>query len=116
MPTEIGRVFNHTVRMNDYQIHARRTAIYPVEHRVTYPLFGLIGEVGEYANKYKKLLRDGKEMSREDKVRELGDILWYVSQLCSDEDITLGEVAETNLIKLADRQARGVLGGSGDDR
>lgn len=100
----------------NYQFAARLTAVYPLKHAQVYPLLGLFGEVGEFANKYKKILRDGAEFSRNDAIAELGDILWYFVALCSDMDILTSEVVEQNLRKLFDRQERGVLGGSGDNR
>lgn len=99
-----------------YQELAKQTAIYPEEHKVTYPLLGLTGEVGEFANKYKKVLRDGKEFSREDMASELGDILWYLSAIATDAGLDLEYIAEANLDKLGSRKERGVLGGSGDTR
>lgn len=99
-----------------YQQQAGTTAIYPRESAVTYPLLGLVGEVGEFANKYKKVIRDGKEFSREDMASELGDILWYLAVLAADCGLDLEYVAQHNLDKLFDRQDRGVLGGSGDNR
>lgn len=104
------------MQMNDYQGMAITTAIYPEDEIITYPLLGLFGEVGEFANKYKKVLRDGKEFPREDMVSELGDILWYLAVLCNDCEIPLDEIARNNLKKLEDRKLRGVLGGSGDNR
>lgn len=99
-----------------YAAEAAKTAIYPEEHKIVYPLMGLIGEAGEFANKYKKVLRDGKEFSKEDMTSELGDILWYLAAIASDAGIPLEDVAYENLKKLKDRQERGVLGGSGDNR
>jgi NTP pyrophosphatase (non-canonical NTP hydrolase) len=46
----------------------------------------------------------------------LGDVLWYISALASDLDISLNEIAESNLLKLASRKKRNVIGGSGDNR
>ena len=46
----------------------------------------------------------------------MGDVLWYLSQLASELDIDLGEIAQRNLDKLFDRKSRGVIGGSGDKR
>lgn len=107
----------HDLRiMDEYQRLAELTAIYPREFEVTYPLLGLIGEVGEFANKYKKVLRDGKPFSKEDMTSELGDILWYLANLANDCDISLAFIAAENLSKLHDRKNRGVLGGSGDTR
>ena len=100
----------------EYQLAARETAIYPREHDKTYPLLGLVGEVGEFANKYKKVLRDNKDFSYEDMQSELGDILWYLAILADDCDIQFNTIATTNIRKLKDRQNRGVLGGSGDTR
>lgn len=104
------------MNLEEYQNYAQQTAIYPPEHRKTYPLLGLVGEIGEFCNKYKKVLRDGREFPMDDMISELGDILWYVANVCEDFDINLQEVAEKNIEKLVDRQKRGVLGGSGDNR
>lgn len=102
--------------MADYQETARETAIYPEKHAITYPLLGLVGEVGEFANKYKKVIRDGREFPIDDMVSELGDILWYLSNLAYDCGIALDVIARENVAKLQDRQARNVIGGSGDKR
>jgi NTP pyrophosphatase (non-canonical NTP hydrolase) len=99
-----------------YQEKASETAIYDPVYARTYPLLGLVGEVGEFANKYKKVLRDGKEFALDDMVSELGDILWYLSTLARDCGIGLDYIAAENLIKLSDRKERGVIGGSGDKR
>ena len=107
---------NWELNFGDYQEQARQTAIYPEEYAITYPLLGLVGEVGEFSNKYKKVLRDGKEFSKEDMASELGDILWYVSNVAYDARLDLSYIANKNLDKLFDRKERGVLGGSGDNR
>lgn len=107
---------NWELTLGDYQEQARQTAIYPPEHAITYPLLGLTGEVGEFANKYKKVLRDGTPFDPDDMASELGDILWYFSQIAYDARLDLAYIANKNLDKLHDRMERGVLGGSGDNR
>ncbi len=110
--------------LDEYQTGARTTALYPDHARVLYPTLKLAGEAGEVAEKLGKLMRDegyrpGDELSAAQKEalsKELGDVLWYVANLAADLGITLEEVGQQNLAKLASRQARGVLGGSGDDR
>lgn len=105
--------------LNEYQHRARQTAIYPVETAVTYPLIGLVGEIGEFANKYKKTIRDNVLIDSDfinDAAKELGDIMWYVANLADDLGIALGEIAVLNVEKLESRKERGVLGGSGDNR
>lgn len=99
-----------------YQDEARKTAIYPSTRKVQYPILGLMGELGEFANKYKKTIRDAITLDREDMKKELGDMLWYLSAIATDLDIALDEVALLNLEKLNDRAQRGVIGGSGDNR
>ena len=47
---------------------------------------------------------------------ELGDVLWYLTQICTELDLSLEEVAEQNITKLFDRLERGVIGGEGDVR
>jgi NTP pyrophosphatase (non-canonical NTP hydrolase) len=108
------------VEFSDYQQRSRRTAQYPRDAWLTYPALGLAGEAGEVAEHVKKAIRDdGASITRERKaalVRELGDVLWYVSQLATELDLDLDAVAAENLDKLLSRQRRGVLSGSGDDR
>jgi len=85
-----------------------------------YPALGLAGEVGEYCNKLKKVMRDkGGNIDDEFKeyaAGELGDVLWYLAECASSLDLSLDEVAEANIKKLASRQDRGKLKGEGDTR
>ena len=99
---------------DEYQEFARLTAIYPEDVKVVYPTLGLCGEAGEVAEKIKKHMRDGRSLVGVG--LELGDVLWYISALADDLGITLEEVAQANIDKLASRMERGKLGGSGDDR
>lgn len=104
----------------EYQAHALQTANdeRPLEfyHRV----LGLVGESGEIAEKVKKLVRDQNgdvaSLDTEDMKKELGDVLWYVATLADYLDIALEDIAEANVAKLASRQQRGTLKGSGDNR
>lgn len=83
-------------------------------------VLGLVGESGEFADKVKKILRDdnGKLSGEKHDLlkKELGDVMWYVSTLADLLDTSIGEVAELNVQKLADRKKRGTLSGSGDKR
>lgn len=101
--------------LDGYQLKAVKTAIYPIEAQVTYPAMGLANEAGEVLGKVKKIIRDGT-YNREDIVDELGDVLWYAAALARDLDVSLTEVAHRNLEKLASREERGTLQGSGDKR
>ena len=109
------------MNFSDYQTRSRVTAQYPaIGHPVVYPTLGLANEAGEVAGKLKKVFRDkGGEISpetREALASELGDVLWYLAQVCTELEISLEGVAEANLAKLLDRQARGKIRGDGDNR
>lgn len=106
---------------SDYQARAALTAKYPNAGRnPIYPTLGLAGEAGEVCEKVKKVLRDNGGAFDIESVaaikHELGDVLWYVARLAAELGLDLDEIAAANLDKLASRQARGVLGGSGDAR
>lgn len=106
--------------LNEYQNKARATAIYldnPKTLKVLYPTLGLCGETGEVAEKIKKALRDKDGIFDKEAIKkELGDICWYIANLAADLDLTLEDVAQTNLDKLNSRKERGVLQGNGDNR
>lgn len=104
-----------------YQSLSRRTAGYPViGHAVIYPTLGLTNEAGEVAGKIKKIFRDKAGVISDADLQalksELGDVLWYLAQVCTELNLSLDEVAETNLAKLASRLERGQIGGEGDER
>lgn len=102
---ELSRETYHELAMTDSSI---------------YPILGLASEVGELAGKFKKLYRDQNGVEppgfREGVLLELGDILWYLTQVCTNLGFTLEQVAEANLDKIMDRRRRGVLDGDGDLR
>jgi len=103
-----------------YQQVAKTTAIYPREQAIIYPTLGLTGEAGEVANKVKKIIRDGTDKNNEDMVQalssEIGDCLWYIAVLADDVGVKLSDIANSNLLKLANRKEKGTIRGSGDNR
>lgn len=105
----------------EYQKQSRETAIYPnLDDNFIYPTLGLVGESGEVAEKIKKILRDKEgvinDESRKEIAKELGDVLWYLSQLSSELHLSLDDVALMNIEKLSSRKKRDVLHGDGDNR
>jgi NTP pyrophosphatase (non-canonical NTP hydrolase) len=103
-----------------YQKVALTTAIYPREQAIIYPTLGLTGEAGEVANKVKKIIRDGSNKNDNSMVSEIkseiGDCLWYIAVLADDIGCKLSDIANTNLVKLANRKEKGTIRGSGDKR
>lgn len=125
------------MNMNEYQRMAATTADYPDEYKKLYPLLGVIGETGEYAEKIltsicmllngsqiqekiKKILRDYEGNFDQDTtlliIKELGDQLWYIAKAAGDLGYSLNEVANINLDKLFDRKDRNKIHGAGDER
>ena len=104
-----------------YQEESRKTwSLIHTDHAIVYPTLGLTNEAGEVAGKVKKIFRDRDgvitEEDRQALKQELGDVLWYLTQICTDLGLTLEEVAEANIAKLFSRLDRGQIGGDGDDR
>lgn len=113
-----------------YQERTNETAKYPkffvesgqlmVGTPWMYPAIGLAGETGELLEKLKKVARDNGGYFRpgdsELIKKEVGDVLWYLAQICEKLGFHLDDCAQMNLAKLADRASRGTIGGSGDTR
>lgn len=112
------------MQFDDYQELTRSTAVYPEVGTgslvaVNYCALGL-SEAGEVQGKVKKIWRDDNGVITQEKktaiLGEMGDVLWYLSQLANELDSSLNDVASANVHKLLDRKERGVIGGSGDNR
>jgi NTP pyrophosphatase (non-canonical NTP hydrolase) len=131
--------------MTNYQRIATKSAIYPGQGTalgLAYCALKLNGEAGEAAEHVGKAMRDddlvpldtlpGREGLSEVKIaflgvalaparktaiiKEVGDVLWYLSAICNELGITLEAAAATNLQKLYSRTERNVLQGEGDER
>lgn len=112
-----------SLSIRKYQFETDKTAIYPKEDKlwaISYCLLGIASESGELCGKYKKMIRDnGFELSASVKkslIDEAGDLAWYLSQLCTELNVSMEYVFKNNLSKLTSRKERGVIHGSGDNR
>lgn len=125
------------MNLNEYQEKAMTTCL-PTSKNFSYMFLNLVGELGEFASKIAKGIRKGKcqignrigdpnilipsaigggSMSPEEKYevrKELGDILWQLSGVCSVMGWSLEDVAEENLAKLAERKKNNTIDGNGD--
>lgn len=131
--------YRSSVTMNEYQLMASATAVYPGRGTflgLMYVTGKMAGEAGEFSENTFKALRDDDianviehtpptiavcfgELKPERKAKskkELGDILWYVSQSAFELGYSLDEIAFDNIEKLRSRKERDVLHGSGSDR
>lgn len=71
---------------------------------------GIAGEAGEVADYMKKVLGHGKTFDRKTLVEELGDVMWYVSQLAYTHDIPMSEILAANTSKNRERYPFGFNG------
>lgn len=126
---------------NEYQRLATQSAIYPGQGTslgLAYVALKMNGEAGEFAEHVGKAMRDDDLMGghfetahdgaielvdhtltperRDLLIKEIGDVLWYLSAACNELNISLSHAATVNLNKLADRTERDTLRGSGDER
>lgn len=130
-----------SLTLDGYQNLAAKTAVYVGRGTflgLMYTTGKLNGEAGELAEHTFKALRDDGicslnvrpnyndpftftfgELNEDRRLKlkkELGDILWYVSQTAHELGYTLSEIAAENIYKLQGRAANNTLRGDGDDR
>ena len=111
--------------LEEYQKQAMTTCMASSEN-FSYMFLNLVGEVGEFASKVAKAIRKNQisvvyneiigTTDDEELQKEAGDILWQLSGLCTVMGWKLEDIAQQNLDKLASRQQRNVIDGSGDNR
>ena len=118
--------------LNEYQEKAMSTCL-PIYDNFAYMSLGLVSEVGELAGKVAKAVRkeeiilfgndlycglktpeDGGKELHKGLIGELGDVLWFVSGICNVLGLSLEDVADANLAKLAERKKNGTIIGNGD--
>ena len=109
------------MELNEYQEKAMTTCLKSCDN-VSYMVFNLVGEVGEFCSKIAKGVRkshlkiDDNQLvclvddhAERDELEtalkmEAGDVLWQLSGLCKIMGWKLEDIAQTNLDKLASRK------------
>ena len=119
------------MNINEYQLRAHSFADYSmpmipepekgaIRVDYVYPVMGLTEESGEVAGKFAKAVRDcnGKidDERKEAIVKELGDVTWFVAEICTLLNVSMEEVMQKNIDKLTSRKERNVIHGNGDNR
>ena len=115
-----------TFEFDQYQLDAHsfsqntmppKTGLVP---RLQYPMTGLVGEVGELNEIYKRIMRDDDGDVTPEHIAamayEIGDALWYLAEIATILGIDLSSIAGKNANKLAGRRDRNTINGSGHDR
>lgn len=104
--------------IEQYQEFTPSTFLVSKEATLPYLYAGLPAEAGEVAGNYAKFVRGdfGEEELKTRTIKELGDVMYFVSQLCNYWDMTIEELVTINRLKLEGRRDRGTLQGDGDNR
>lgn len=128
------KAFAERPTLSAYQRAATKSAFYPGQGTalgLNYAALKLNGESGELAEHVGKAMRDDALITRKGAdvtlgqltkerhaliVKEVGDVLWYLSAICNELGVDLADAAYTNLCKLCDLGERNTLRGSGDTR
>jgi NTP pyrophosphatase (non-canonical NTP hydrolase) len=126
--------YTKSMNVKEYNDFVKSMKVYPEKYALIYPALGLVGEAGEVSEKVKKWIRGDKDVhylpstgSKDDPLgqrgkdsmdllKEVSDVLWYVTSFADDMGYTLQDVINANVEKLTSRKERGVLKGSGDNR
>ena len=103
--------------LNNYQKLAMATCV--IEDKTDLLHYGILNtasEGGELAGKWAKAIRKGVPMQDQDLIAEAGDVLWSLAAIAEGLGVTLEDIANYNIKKLADRMKRDVIHGDGDNR
>ena len=88
------------MELNEYQEKANKT-LAGNEHVLTNLALGLASDGGRVVDRLKRYTFQGQDLDQEQLKAELGDVLWYLSQIALWADIPFEEVAKANLQTLA---------------
>lgn len=94
--------------MNEYQKMAARTINQGLtrEEQLHHALHGMSSEVGEIHGIYQKHYQ-GHEIDPVEVQKELGDLMWFVAELCTAMGWQLADIANQNIAKLVLRYPQG---------
>jgi NTP pyrophosphatase (non-canonical NTP hydrolase) len=66
-------------------------------------LMGMMTEVGELVDVYKKNLAYSKPIDLVNVKEEIGDLMWYISEFCNHNGFDLEQILQLNIDKLKSR-------------
>lgn len=96
------------MKFSEYQELARRTQRTDLKNgeKLAHAVCGVAGEAGEIASIFQKSMQ-GHPVNRLDLMKEIGDVLWMLSELCDVFEFDLSDVARANIEKLKKRYPDG---------
>jgi NTP pyrophosphatase (non-canonical NTP hydrolase) len=95
--------------ITNYQREANRTMNTNLNRNEKLSMLGLglAGEAGEVVELLKKNIYHGHFNTKQELIKELGDVMWYIANLCTENNILLEMVLEENIEKLKKRYPNG---------
>lgn len=93
---------------NEYQKLAARTISDELngEDLLYHSIFGMVAELGELYGLFQKHYQ-GHPIVKEHAKKELGDLLWFIAEFCTDLGWEFDEIAQMNIDKLKARYPDG---------
>ena len=95
--------------IKEYQLKAERTVDGTLSHKdnLCNLVFGVNGECGEVTELIKKNLYHGHILHLDKLIEELGDILWYITNIATLYGIPMTYILDENIKKLEGRYPEG---------
>lgn len=93
------------MEINNYQAEAARTCA-NIDGGIlddVHMILGFVTESAEVADVYKKYIAYKKELDLVNVKEELGDLLWYIANMCNMHGWDLRDIMQTNIDKLKAR-------------
>lgn len=96
------------MNINEYQELAGRTinTKLTADQQMMHSLYGLSGELGEIHSLFQKVYQ-GHKLDIEHLKKEIGDLLWFVAELCTSRGWDMDDIAQMNIDKLRARYPKG---------
>ena len=93
---------------NEYQKLASRTMRKDMSKtdQEYHALHGMVGEIGELHSIYQKRYQ-GHNDTDEHRMKEIGDLLWFVAEYCTACEWSLEDIMQMNIDKLKARYPEG---------
>ncbi len=94
---------------NEYQKLASRTIDFVNMNKTqitNHALHGMVGEIGELHSIYQKVYQ-GHLDTEEHKMKEVGDLLWFIAEYCTAHNWNLEDIMTMNIEKLQKRYPQG---------
>ena len=91
--------------IKEYAKEASRTdaPLSSVQKHDWHMVFGMLTEIGELADIFKKNLAYNKDIDWANVREEIGDLMWYISNFCTAHEYDLGKILDVNIEKLSAR-------------